>query len=146
MTRCSGACRCDLILQADPDDGSVLIDRDGERFGLILDFLRDGDASNAAKRIRGLPEEEQQAMVHELDFFGLEAAVFGVAPWFEGAAFSQGPEMSTTRDWFAAVQSGRRVFVFGGYNSGDGDLSTTSVIDVVSMVFTERPHMISMRA
>ena len=43
--------RCDLMLQADPDDGSVFIDRSGERFGLILDFLRDGDASNVVARI-----------------------------------------------------------------------------------------------
>ena len=90
--------RCDLMLQANPDDGSVFIDRDGERFGLILDFLRDGDASNVAARIRWLPEAQRQAMVHELDFYGLEAAVFGVAPWFEGASFSQG-EMGTARFW-----------------------------------------------
>ena len=36
-------------------------------------------------------------MVHELDFFGLEAAVFGVAPWFVSAVFSRGPEMNTAR-------------------------------------------------
>jgi len=71
--------RCDLMLQANPDDGSVFIDLDGERFGLILDFLRDGDASNVANTIRGLPEPQRQAMVQELDFFSPEAAVF-VAP------------------------------------------------------------------
>ena len=32
------------MLRRDPEDGSVFIDRDGERFGLV-DFLRDGDAS-----------------------------------------------------------------------------------------------------
>jgi len=134
--------RCDLMLQADPDDGSVFIDRSGERFGLILDFLRDGDASNVTARIRGLPEVQRQAMVHELDFFGLEAAVFGVAPWFEGAAFSTGPEMDMGRRWCAAVQSGRRVFVFGGFG-GSGLLSTTAVLDMDNMVFTDGPDMLS---
>jgi hypothetical protein len=50
-------------------------------------------------------------MVHELDFFGL----FGVAPWFQGAAFSG---MISRWSLCAAVQSGRRVFVFGGCDYG----------------------------
>jgi hypothetical protein len=33
------------MLRRDPEDGSVFLDRDGERFGLVLDFLRDGGAS-----------------------------------------------------------------------------------------------------
>jgi len=136
--------RCDLMLQADPDDGSVFIDRDGGRFGLILDFLRDGDASNVAATIRGLPEVQRQAMVHELDFFGLEAAVFGVAPWFEGAAFSTGPEMNTVLHWCGAVHSGRRVFAFGG-RGGSINFSLTAVLDLDSMVFTAGPDMLSAR-
>jgi hypothetical protein len=32
--------RRDAMLQADPLDGSIFIDRDGERFGMLLDFLR----------------------------------------------------------------------------------------------------------
>jgi len=137
--------RCDLMLQADPDDGSVFIDRDGERFGLIVDFLRDGNASNVAERIRGLPEPQRQAMVQELDFFGLEAAVFGVAPWFEGAVFSRGPKMDMARYFCAAVQSGRRVFVFGG-NDGSGSLSTTAVFDLGTMAFIKGPDMPSARS
>ena len=43
--------------------------------------------------------------------FGL----FGVAPWFEGAAFS---DMNTRRSLCAAVLSGRRVFVFDGCDDG----------------------------
>ena len=52
------------MLQANPDDGSVFIDRSGERFMLIIDFLCDGDALNVATTIRGLPETQRQAMVH----------------------------------------------------------------------------------
>ena len=33
------------MLRRDPEDGSIFLDRDGERFGLVLDFLRDGGAS-----------------------------------------------------------------------------------------------------
>ena len=43
--------RCDLMLQADPGDGSVFNDRDGEQFGLILDFFRDS-ASYVAGTVR----------------------------------------------------------------------------------------------
>jgi hypothetical protein len=45
------------MLRRDPEDGSIFIDRDGERFGLVLDFLRDGDASQLVKTIRELPTE-----------------------------------------------------------------------------------------
>ncbi len=51
------------MLQRDPDDGSVFIDRDGERFGLILDYMRARDASWVAETVRALPEARQQAMV-----------------------------------------------------------------------------------
>jgi len=45
----------------------------------------------------------------------------------------------------AAVQSGRRVFVFGGYD-GSRYLSTTAMLDLDSMVFTEGPDMLSVRS
>eukprot|EP00628_Pelagophyceae_sp_CCMP2097_P039601 CAMPEP_0184249476 /NCGR_PEP_ID=MMETSP0977-20130417/3891_1 /TAXON_ID=483370 /ORGANISM="non described non described, Strain CCMP2097" /LENGTH=170 /DNA_ID=CAMNT_0026554871 /DNA_START=1 /DNA_END=510 /DNA_ORIENTATION=- len=32
--------RCDAMLQSNPEDGSIFIDRDGERFAMLLDFLR----------------------------------------------------------------------------------------------------------
>ena len=95
---------CDIMLQVDPDDGSHFIDRDGERFKLILDFLRAGDSSQVlAKTIRGLSEVQQQAMMCDLDFFGLEEAVFGTRPWIEDATFALGPEMNEERGYFGAA-------------------------------------------
>mmetsp|Transcript_8160 Transcript_8160/g.28212 ORF Transcript_8160/g.28212 Transcript_8160/m.28212 type:complete len:243 (-) Transcript_8160:91-819(-) len=75
--------RCDLgaaSLVAAADDGAIFIDRDGERFRRIVDFLQDHDAAAFAARIGQLPEAEQCAMKHELKFFGLAQAVFGPAP------------------------------------------------------------------
>jgi hypothetical protein len=90
--------RCDLMLQADPDDGSIFIDHSGDRFGLILDFLRGGDASHVARTIRAVPEANQVAIMQELDDFGLEAAVFPV-PWFKGAPSTFDiPSLCTARD------------------------------------------------
>ena len=77
--------RCDLMLQLDPEDGSVFIDRNGQRFGLILDFLRDHDGSRTATRIGALSEEEQQAVLQELDYYGLQIPVFGERPWIADA-------------------------------------------------------------
>ena len=53
--------------------------------------------------------------------------------------------MDNGRCDFAAVQSGRRVFVFCGQN-GSGPLSTTAVLDLETMAVTEGPNMLSERA
>jgi hypothetical protein len=58
--------RCDAMLQSDPDDGSIFIDRDGERFRLILDFLRDLDGAHTQRTIRALAEAAQESMMKEL--------------------------------------------------------------------------------
>jgi hypothetical protein len=130
--------RCDAMLQADPLDGSIFIDRDGERFGMLLDFLRDLDGSHMQRTIRALPEAAQDAMVQELDYFGLEVAVFGERPWTDDATFRPGPEMSEVRSYCAAVLiAGGRVIVFGG--SGN---DTTEVLDVQTMAFTAGPDML----
>jgi hypothetical protein len=102
------------MLRRDPEDGSIFLDRDGERFGLVLDFLRDGDASQLAKTIRGLPGPQHEAMLLELDFFGLADAVFPRS-WIEGAEFKAwGAKLNSVRILYAAVLHGRSVVVFGG--------------------------------
>ncbi len=60
--------RCDAMLQSDPEDGSIFIDRDGERFRVILDFLRDLDGSHTQRTIRALAEGAQESMIKELDY------------------------------------------------------------------------------
>ena len=140
--------RCDIMLQADAE-GSIFIDRHGDHFGLILDYLRDGDAFEARRTIRALPEEEQEAMLQELDYFGLETAVLTV-PWFEGAAFSRFPNLNTPWPWTvcAAVQVGRRVCVFSGGKIGRGRLlafGSTVLFNLDTMSFVRGPAMLSRR-
>ena len=109
--------RCGQMLQVDPVDGSIFINRNGDRFGFTLDFLTGGEISNnVARTIRALPENELELMMQELDYCGLEAAVFPPS-WFESAVFSAGSELNEGRSYFAAAQCGRRVFVFGGYGT-----------------------------
>jgi len=135
--------RCDAMLQADPDDGSIFIDRDGERFRLILDFLRDLDGAFTQKRIGALPEVSQEAMARELDYFGLKAAVFGARPWIDDATFRLGPEMRYERSFCAAVSAGGCVIVFGGGAFG-GEM--TELLDTQTMALTAGPDLLSKRS
>jgi hypothetical protein len=136
--------RCDAMLQADPDDGSIFIDRDGERFRTILDFLRDLDAALTRKAIRALAEAAQEAMVKELDYFGLEAAVFGASLWIEDSEFRPGPDMGSARSHCAVVSAGGRVVVFGGQSRGS-PLNTTLLLDTQTMAFTAGPNLLTHR-
>jgi hypothetical protein len=115
-------------------------DRDGARFGAILDFLCDLDGPRMQRAMRALPEAAQEALVQELDYFGLEAAVFGERPWTDGAFFRPGPEMRDDRRHCTAVAAGGRVFVFGG--SGD---KTTEVLDAQTMAFSNGPRVLTSR-
>ena len=125
--------RCDLMLQADPGDGSVFNDRDGEQFGLILDFFRDS-ASYVAGTVRAASRASKAGDGARAGLFGL----FGVALWFEGATFS-----GTNSRWSlcAAVQSGRRVclvvVMMVGHDCGAGsglDGVYKMVVSIVGLV------------
>merc|ERR1740139_1971813 len=83
------------LLQPD-GEGRVRIERNGVMFEYILDFLRSystGD-ENAAFAIHALPETQMAVMRHELDYYGLESALF---PFIDVAKFSPGPEMLAGR-------------------------------------------------
>jgi hypothetical protein len=139
------------MLRRDPDDGSIFLDRDGERFGLVLDYLRDGDASQLAKTITKLPEPQHEAMLLELNFFGLTEAVFPSRPWMiEDAEFrTWGAELTSSRFLCAAVLHGRSVVVFGGVRGGAA-LNTTEMLDLddagsTEASFTAGPTMAAAR-
>jgi hypothetical protein len=136
------------MLRRDPEDGSIFLDRDGERFGLVLDFLRDGDASHLAKTIRELPEPQHEAMLHELNFFGLADAVFPPRLRIEDAEFrAWGSELNQKRCWCAAVLHGRSVVVFGGCDP-TATFDTTGVLDLgagTTKAFTAGPTMATAR-
>jgi hypothetical protein len=118
------------MLRRDPEDGSIFLDRDGERFGLVLDYLRDGDASHLAKTVTEMPGPQHEAMLLELNFFGLAYAVFPPRPWIEDAEFKVwGPKLNSVRLFCAAVLYGHRVVVFSGYD-GNAALNTTGVLDL----------------
>ncbi|KAJ1456415.1 hypothetical protein M885DRAFT_616261 [Pelagophyceae sp. CCMP2097] len=110
------------------DDGPITRDvvtlksrpHKGEQFGLILDFLS-GDPPDGPRMWRAmhaLSEAAQEALMQELDYFGLVTAVFGGRPWTDGAAFRPGPAMRSER--------GR----------DDAPLNTTEILDLGTLTLT----------
>mmetsp|Transcript_23769 Transcript_23769/g.80219 ORF Transcript_23769/g.80219 Transcript_23769/m.80219 type:complete len:183 (-) Transcript_23769:9-557(-) len=81
-------------------------------------------------------------MMKELDYFGLETAVFGARLWTDDAAFRPGPEMNEDRGCCCVVAAGGRVMVFGGEFGDD----TTEVLDTQTMTFTDGPDMLTARS
>jgi hypothetical protein len=138
--------RCAAMLQPDPLDGSIFIDRDGEPFGVVLDFLG-GDPPDGPRMqatMRALPEAAQEAIMRELDYFGLVTAVFGAPPWTDGAAFRPGPAMGSGGANCAAVSTGGRVVVVSGF-MGWSPLNTTLFFDAQTMAFTAGPNLLAKR-
>ena len=122
---------------ADGEDRRVSIDRDGEHFHLVLNFLRDCGSNAAADAIRALPDAQLCEVRSELDYYGLDGAVFG--GWFslERASFVPGPVMGTVHAWCSAVvlPGDRQALVIGGYGEEDTE-RMTAVLDLGTMVFT----------
>jgi len=102
------------------EEGRVFINRNGSIFEMILDFLRGYSlgGENAAFAIHALPETQMKAMREELDYYGLENAVFPSVPFnIHLASFTPGPAMLSKRWGHGAVvlPENRGVLVVGGY-------------------------------
>jgi len=131
-------------------EGRIFIDRNGAMFEYILDFLRGystGD-KNAAFAIRALSETQMVVMRHELDYYGLESAVFPQAPFsMDLAAFSPGPKMLSKRRGLGAVvlPNNQGVLVVGGYSDGEF-LASTELLNTETQTFSTGPSMESRRS
>jgi len=125
--------------------GRIYIDRSGAIFAMILEFLRrykSGD-KNAAFGIHALPEVQMEAMREELDYYGLESAVFPQVPFsVDVATFSPGPKMLSERFQFGAVvlPENRGVLVVGGHSEGEY-LASTELLDLETEIFSPGPVM-----
>ena len=124
-----------------PDgEGRVFLDRSGPVFECILDFLR-GYAlgnENPAFAIHALPEAQLAVMREELDYYGLEDAVFPRASFnIDVATFSPGPEMLSARRSIGAVvrPDNRGVLIAGGGES------STELLDLDTDTFTSGPSI-----
>eukprot|EP00628_Pelagophyceae_sp_CCMP2097_P006053 CAMPEP_0184081182 /NCGR_PEP_ID=MMETSP0974-20121125/2575_1 /TAXON_ID=483370 /ORGANISM="non described non described, Strain CCMP2097" /LENGTH=89 /DNA_ID=CAMNT_0026383851 /DNA_START=147 /DNA_END=416 /DNA_ORIENTATION=+ len=83
-------------------------------------------------------------MMKELDYFGLELAVFGTRPWTEGAAFRPGPRMGSKRTECTTMLAEGRVVVFGGH-SDENALDSTLLLDTQTMAFTAGSNLLARR-
>jgi len=136
-----------------PDgEGRIFIDRNGGFFEYILGFLRGyskGDAS-AAFAIRALNGTKMAVMREELDYYGLESAVFPPVPYsIDLASFSPGPEMLSERYGFGAVvlpeQQEQGVLIAGGRSRRGEFLASTEIFDLNEETFSSGPPMKSKR-
>ena len=125
------------------EDGWVFIDRDGEHFGLILNFLRDSGSDAAADAIRALPDAQLRVVRGELDYCGLGDAVFPDRFSLERASFVPGPEMCMARSYYPAVAlpGDREALVIGGSSQA----RQTAVLDFGTMVFAPEPAIVTSR-
>jgi len=131
-------------------DGRIFLDRNGAMFEYILDFLRGcswGDAE-AGSAIRALPELQLVEMRRELDYYGLEEAVFPpVTCSIQHAHFSPGPEMLSKRWLCGAVllPCNKGVLVVGGHD-GNKRVASTEVLNLETSTFSPGPSMRSGRS
>jgi hypothetical protein len=129
------------------DDGSIFIDRDGEHFGHVLQYLRDGHVSVAEPRAR--PSLELLlALKHEFDFYCITLASEQLPNTLPEVAFVLGGideenttlssmerydvssaqwtsvmGMSSARVEFGSCVVAGEIYVSGGLHTGDAGLS-----------------------
>ncbi|KAJ1451356.1 hypothetical protein M885DRAFT_570081 [Pelagophyceae sp. CCMP2097] len=122
--------RCAEMLQPHAD-GSISMLRDGKLFESILEFLFDVDGPKMQKKMRLLYKATQDLLLQELDYFGLETAVFG-----------EGPDMLQARYGCAAVQLDEgRVLIEGGADDKGVYLNSTEIFHLSSETFTHGPPL-----
>jgi len=135
-------------------EGRVQIDRNGSAFPFfyILNFLRDYSLGNenAAASICALPEGQMKSMKIQLDYYGIEDAVFPQPPFaIEETIFSPGPDMIEERMGFGAVvlPNIKHVMVVGGMGEEPTylALAETEVLNLNTGRFTRGPVMGSHR-
>jgi len=131
--------------------GRLRIGRSGTLFAPVLDFLRDYSLGNenAAARIRCLPEETLRPMKRELEYYGIEDAVFPLLPVrIKFAKFSPGPKMIKRRRGFGAVAFRNKeciLVIGGGEEDATNDGTDTEVLPFNTSRFTPGPAMGSQR-
>jgi hypothetical protein len=130
-------------------DGSIFVDRDGEHFGHVLEYMRDGVVSVAEPGV--LPSVSLlRALKREFGFYCIELyaeqptepvqpeMAFVVGGWdgfgktlrsmerydASSGQWSAAPSMGTAREHFGACMIAGELYVCGGHNDDNGSLSS----------------------
>jgi N-acetylneuraminic acid mutarotase len=127
-------------------DGSIFVDRDGERFGLVLEFMRDGVVSVAAQEASELDVSLLRALKREFGFYCIELmaepeeVVFVVGGVggnnssisllerydITSGTWQPGAKMSSPRFVFGLCQFSGQLYAIGGLYQDD-DIALASV-------------------
>ena len=129
------------------EDGRVFIGRDGEHFCFALKFLRDCDSDAAIDTIRALPGAQLREVRGELEYYGLDDAVFRDRFSLERASFVSGSEMDLERSYCSvvALPGNQEALVIGGEDEEE-TAHTTTMLDFGTTVFTQGPAMATSRS
>jgi hypothetical protein len=119
------------------NDGSIFVDRDGEHFGHILEYMRDGVVSVAAQEASELDISLLRALMREFGFYCIELVaepeevVFAIVGFDNYNAFVsllerydnasrmwiEGAHMMTTRAGFGLCEVGGMLYATGGFDT-----------------------------
>jgi hypothetical protein len=155
-------------------DGSIFVDRDGEHFGYVLEYMRDGRVSvadaearprvsllRALKREFGFycielvaeqpAEPEQQEAAYAIGGFdgaGLENGILSSVERFDASSgqWSASASMSTARNIFGACALAGELYVLGGKDSSNHYLSSVEKYSPVSDTWSAVAPMPDARA
>jgi hypothetical protein len=125
-------------------DGSIFVDRDGEHFGHVLEYMRDGVVSVAAQDASELDIGLLRALKREFAFYCIElmadpedvAFVVGghggddlptsLVERYDNASgkWTQGAPMMTTRACFGLCEVGGVLYATGGFDADDPRLAS----------------------
>jgi hypothetical protein len=147
-------------------DGSIFIDRDGEHFGQVLQYLRDGVVLVAEHDASNLDISMLRLMKREFGFYCIElmAVQQEVAFAVSGADFDEaiqatiehydvvsdewreGSPMATARKMFALCGLGSELYAIGGFDAGNAPLASVERYNPSLDTWSAAPPMPRARA
>jgi hypothetical protein len=142
-------------------DGSIFVDRDGEHFSHVLEYMRDGVVSVAAQEASELDVSLLCALKHEFDFYCIELkaepeeVLFVVGGEIGGdnsistlerydnvsGKWMEGAPMMTARSCFGLCEVGEMLYVSGGYGAENVQLESVECYDFTLDTWSAAPPM-----
>jgi hypothetical protein len=142
-------------------DGSIFVDRDGEHFGHILEYMRDGVVSVAAQEASELDIALLRVLKREFGFYCIElmaekeevvfdvgghtgdAITISALHHYDKASgiWLKGAPMATARASFGLCELGGMLYVSGGFYSEEARLASVECYDPTLDIWSVAPAL-----